>query len=62
LFFFFVAIFDLSFEFELEALGDFGTDLGQDLLDLVLGGELALSEFGLEIRAFPFEILEAGPG
>ena len=58
---FFVVFFDLSLEFELEALGDFWTDLGQDLLDLVLGGELALFEFFLKIGAFPLEILETGP-
>ena len=58
---FFVVFFDLSLEFELEALGDFWTDLGEDLLDLVLGGELALFEFVLKIGAFPLEILQTGP-
>ncbi len=34
----------------------------EDLLDLVFGGEFALFEFGIESGAFPFEVLEAGPG
>ena len=56
-----MGLVDLSLEFELEALGDLWADLCEDLLDLVLRGEFALFEFGVEGGSFPFEVLEAGP-
>lgn len=56
-----MGLLDLSLEFELEALGDLWSDLREDLLDLVLGGEFALFEFGVEGGSFPFEVLETGP-
>ncbi len=40
-------LLNLSLKFKLKALGDFGADLGKDLLDLVLCSEFALFEFGL---------------
>ncbi len=54
-------LLDLSFEFELETLGDLWSYLREDLLDLILRGEFALFEFGIKSGSFPFEVLESGP-
>lgn len=61
MFFLLVVLFDLSFEFEFEALSDLWADLGENFLNFVLRGELALFELILEIFSLPLEVLQPNP-